>query len=123
FWDRINRIILTKKKGIMGEIERRSLSLHDPNSFSNPEEIKIVHTHVDWKVDFSRQIVSGSATYDLVAATPNEKKIIFDVHTLGIHSIKDADGTVLEYELGDSFMTVGQPLTVKIPKLEDLKLV
>ncbi|CAG7721753.1 unnamed protein product, partial [Allacma fusca] len=38
-------------------------------------------------------------------------KIIYDVHTLGILSIKDVDETVLEYELWNNSITVRPPLT------------
>ena len=39
--------------------------LADNSTFSNIEQIATTHFHLDWNVDFDRQVISGVVTHDL----------------------------------------------------------
>lgn len=42
------------------------LSEVDPSSYSQPQYVKIDHVDLDWNVNFSEKIISGSASIQFI---------------------------------------------------------
>lgn len=42
------------------------------------EKIRVEHINLEWSIDFTRQVISGTAVYDLVAASENEPEVVID---------------------------------------------
>ena len=73
--------------------------------------------HINWDVDFERKILDGYIKYDLIAARPDVQKIILDIRDLKIKAVKDSTGNALAFNIGESYMTMGKPLTINLPAL------
>ncbi|MEP3970170.1 MAG: M1 family metallopeptidase, partial [Nonlabens sp.] len=66
---------------------------------------------LDINVDFDTQIISGTATYDVINNGSNQ--IILDSKFLEIESVT-ANGVATTFKLGEMDATLGQPLTIAI---------
>jgi leukotriene-A4 hydrolase len=40
----------------------------DPNTFSNYEEVKVNHLHLEWLLDLDNKYINGTAIYDFTVA-------------------------------------------------------
>jgi leukotriene-A4 hydrolase len=85
----------------------------DPHSFSEPEQARVTHLDLDITVDFERQQLVGSATWDFQRSSGD--RIVFDVKDMQIRSVT-ADGKLLAFELGPEVKLLGQPLSVSLPQ-------
>ena len=56
--------------------EKESLSPNDPSSFSRPELVKITHIHLTLDVNFSTNVLKGSAVLQLEKCEPSETSIV-----------------------------------------------
>ena len=85
----------------------------DIHSYARPDEARVTHVALDLTADFEARQLSGSATLDLEVA-PNATEVILDASDLAILGITDAEGNLLEWELGAVDEILGQPLTVTL---------
>ena len=83
----------------------------DTHSNARPNEARITHLDLDITVDMAAERITGVANYDLEATAD---RIVFDTDGLSIERVSLADGTEVEFELGDSTF-LGRALTVHIP--------
>ncbi len=85
----------------------------DPHSYARPQEVAI--THLNWQaaVDFDRQQIAATATYELNRQAP-DTPLVLDVNGLDIHSVSDQDGQPLTYTLGDAQPFIGRPLSIDL---------
>jgi leukotriene-A4 hydrolase len=83
----------------------------ESHSYAQPNEAVITHLDLDIDVDFDAQVISGTATYDIVNNAASQ--IILDSKFLDIKEVT-ADGEATTFELGEMDKTLGQPLTIDI---------
>ncbi|AOW21131.1 M1 family metallopeptidase [Urechidicola croceus] len=87
--------------------------VEEPHSYAQPNEAVITHLNLDIDVDFDKEIISGTATYDI--ENNNSDHIILDAKNLVIQKVQ-ADGKDTEFSLGAFDESLGQPLKIIIKK-------
>ena len=87
--------------------------VEEPHSYAKPNNAFIEHLILDITVDFENEIISGTATYDIV--NNNSTQIILDSKYLDIESVQ-ADGKDTEFSIGANDKQLGRPLTITINK-------
>ena len=93
----------------------------DPNTLSNYNNWRILHTSTDFDILFNEQKLKGSVTHSLESITDGESDAIFlDSNHVRIHSVK-ADGKAAEWELLQRVEPYGTPLKVKLGRRLKLK--
>lgn len=86
----------------------------DLTTQANYEEIASEHVDLDWAVDFTQRIISGSATHTLVVRKQGVKHVIFD--TIGLDVEKAlVEGRPAEYSLGAAHPVMGSALQIPLP--------
>ena len=80
-------------------------------SFSEPNRIRVHHLDLDLDIDFSRRVIEGTATLDLVNLTAT-RTLILDTRDLDILHVT-ADGTMAGWRLGAP-SDFGRPLSIDI---------
>ena len=93
--------------------------VHDPHSYSIPNDARVLHLNWNASVDFSTKIISATAEYQ-IANLNKATKIVFDTKGLNVQSAS-VDGQNVAFEVGNSDAILGAPLT--IPILENSKVV
>ena len=63
------------------------MSAIDPNTFSNLDEIKTKHIHLELKADFQKHILEGYAVLELECLKEDIKCLILDTSYLDIQTI------------------------------------
>ena len=86
---------------------------HDPDSYARPNEARVTHVSIDLTADFSRKVLSGTATLDIVAK-PDAREIVLDVMGPVIHSVKTSSGAALDFHIGETQPDHGAPLTIAL---------
>ena len=85
----------------------------DPHSYARPNEARIQHLHWVANVDFDREVIDATATYDL-QKTADARELILDTYDLEIESVTDQDGGELLFEVGDHNEILGAYLSIAI---------
>jgi leukotriene-A4 hydrolase len=86
----------------------------DHHSFSNYNDVKSTHLHLDLKVDFESKKLIGSVIHD-IENMKDAAKIIFDVKNLYVSKVEvDDEEVVFEVKTGDDLL--GNALVVPIQK-------
>jgi aminopeptidase N len=85
-----------------------------PHSFARPNEAAIQHLHLDLKVDFESQKLSGSAELTL-RRSDDAKELYLDTNGLDIFSVTTPEGANLKWEFGKRNAKLGRPLIIKLP--------
>jgi leukotriene-A4 hydrolase len=83
----------------------------ETHSFAQPNDAVITHLDLDIDVNFDTQVISGTATYDIV--NNGASQIILDSKFLDIKEVT-ANGATTKFQLGKMEETLGQPLTIAI---------
>ncbi|OBZ79425.1 Leukotriene A-4 hydrolase [Grifola frondosa] len=86
----------------------------DPTTQSNYHEIVSEHVHFDWTVDYTRNIISGSATHTLTVKQEAVKEVILDTNGLQIDKVQLEDKPS-SYELGPHHEVMGSALRIPLP--------
>jgi leukotriene A-4 hydrolase/aminopeptidase len=87
----------------------------DDHSWARPQEARVTHVDLDLTADFTKKILSGTATLTL-ATEANAKQVILDTKALDIEGVTDASGAPLKYTLGKGNDMMGKPLTIELPQ-------
>lgn len=87
--------------------------VEDPHSYAKPNNAFIKHLKLDIKVNFDKEIISGTATYDI--ENNKSSQIILDSKYLDIIKV-EADGKETEFSVGPMDKQLGQALTINISK-------
>ncbi len=85
---------------------------NDVHSAARPNEAIIKHLALDLNIDFSKQIISGTAKYRAEFFTPS-REIILDTRNLEIISVQSASGAPLEFVMGNDEPFLGKALRIK----------
>ncbi|RUO80705.1 aminopeptidase [Idiomarina tyrosinivorans] len=103
-----------------------SAQAEDQHSYANLTQVSTPHLALDINVDFAKQVISGTATYQLQWKDPTADAIHMDTREL---TIKDAQVWLNDHWQGTTFTlaeanpVLGSELTVALPKgAEKLKL-
>jgi len=92
----------------------------DAHSFSNPNDIRVKHIHLDLTVSFDSRTLSGSARLDLNRLSESNT-LKLDARQLSIDSIVLDNGEKANYKLGEDVEYFGQELSVDL--LDEIKSV
>lgn len=88
--------------------------VEEPHSHAQPNEAVITHLNLDIDVNFDKEVISGTASYDIT--NNNEAtEIILDAKNLVIEKVQ-ADGEDTKFSLGVFDESLGQPLKIVITK-------
>lgn len=85
----------------------------ESHSYAQPNAAVIKHLDLDINVDFNQQIISGTATYNIV--NNNASEIVLDSKYLEIEKAQ-ADGKDTKFTLGEFNEQLGQSLKINITK-------
>lgn len=92
------------------------ISPMDPNSYSRPDQVVVKELHLDWQVDFTRQVVAGFVLLT-VECVQDGHDLILDTRDLVIKSVQDADSSkALSHILGEAHPNFGAPLSITLPQ-------
>lgn len=107
----VTLFILTSCQENKESLQKLPNYLEESHSYAQPNDAVITHLDLDINVDFETQVISGTATYDIV--NYGSEQIILDSKFLEIESVTQ-NGEQTDFELGDFDESLGQPLTVAI---------
>jgi leukotriene-A4 hydrolase len=92
----------------------------DPNSYAQPEHVRVTHLDLDLTIDFPHKQLDGQATLKLDWKNPAATSLVLDTRDLKIETIEalGADGktTALKYALAPRDKTLGSKLTIATPR-------
>lgn len=94
----------------------------DVHSFANADEVRVTHVALDLDVNFEKKILAGTATLDLEYVKPGADKVILDSRALGFDKIEvhaDDKWQAADWNLGEPFGALGQPVTIMLPEGAD----
>lgn len=89
------------------------MSLIDPHSYYDTDQPAAKRFHLDWRVDFDRHVIDGSARLELSA--PGSGPLDLDTKGLTIDSATDQRGEAIPFELGDEDPILGRRLRLTLP--------
>jgi aminopeptidase N len=93
---------------------------NDPNSYAQPDQVRVTHLDLDLKIDFPHQRLDGQATLKLDWKNPAAQSLVLDTRDLAIARIEalDTDGksTPLKYSLAPRDKQLGSKLTISAPR-------
>ena len=107
-----------KKK--MQEVTTPSPVRHaDPHSCARPDESSITHLSLELTVDFQKKILHGSAKFKLINSADADE-LFLDTRDLNVEKVL-ADGSPVNFKLGDTATFLGKPLRISItPDTKDV---
>ena len=99
--------------------ESIQVSVKDPHSFANIQQIRTKHLSLDLEIDFNNKTIYGVARHQMSASTC--KTAIFDINGESIRKVttgKKGHEIEADFVIGkmDKDSILGQPLVVTIPK-------
>ncbi|KAJ6569389.1 peptidase family M1-domain-containing protein [Mycena capillaripes] len=87
----------------------------DPTTQSNYWQIASEHVSFDWSVDFTAQVVSGSATHRMKVVLDGVDEAIFDTRDIEVTGA-EVKGSAVSYDLKPKHEVMGSALHVSLPK-------
>lgn len=100
--------------------EKHAVGQSLPHSVARPEQVSIKHLHLDLKVDFAANLLTGSARLDLTREA-EASELWLDTRRLTIHNVEASDGKTLNWTLGDEDPQLGQGLKIELePKTQSV---
>jgi aminopeptidase N len=92
----------------------------DHYSFANVEHFVTEHLHLDLRVDFERQVLSGNASLRMRQLDAEAAEIVLDTRDLTIESVVVSIGgdepADADFELGETDAALGTPLRIRLPR-------
>jgi len=85
----------------------------DLTTQANYTEIASEHVDLDWTIDFTQSIISGSATHTLTVRKENVKEVVFDTLALTVEKVL-VEGRPVRYDLGSPHPVMGSALRVPL---------
>lgn len=92
----------------------------DDHTYSNINQVRTKHLHLNLDVNFETQIISGSVKHELENLTKADE-VVFDVYDLDIEKVIVNGELEGKFEIGEQDELLGAPMTVKID--EDVETV
>ena len=100
--------------GIIVFVSNASAQQQLPHSYAKPDEVAIRHLHLDLKVDFESQTLSGTAKLNLDRKT-DSNQLLLDTNGLDIKGVT-AGEQELKWELGERTLQLGARLAIGLPE-------
>ena len=91
----------------------------DLHSYAQPDIARVRHVDLDLVADFTRRVLSGSATLR-VEATGDAPTLTLDTQGLQIETVTDRRGRALSWSLGETDAILGTPLRVQLRGARDV---
>ncbi len=93
---------------------------NDPNSYAQPDQVRVTHLDLDLHIDFPQRQLDGQATLKLDWKNPQAQSLVLDTRDLKIAKIEalgvDGTATPLKYALAPRDKVLGSKLTIATPK-------
>ncbi|MGN6656468.1 MAG: M1 family metallopeptidase [Rhodanobacter sp.] len=93
---------------------------NDPNSYAQPDQVRVTHLDLDLDIDFPHQQLAGEATLKLDWRNPQAQSLVLDTRDLKIAKVEalaaDGKATPLKYALAPRDKELGSKLTIAAPK-------
>ena len=86
--------------------------IEDIHSFANVNEVYTTNLHLDWDIDWTKKIISGSVTHTLHVIQGGIAHVIFDTSFLDLGEVTVDGEAAKEVVVGDRKSSLGQPLTI-----------
>jgi leukotriene-A4 hydrolase len=67
--------------------------MYDPNSVTDSDSFSTKHLHLDWNVDFSKRVITGSAKLTLQRLQLSATYLLLDAKALHITAVRASDDT------------------------------
>lgn len=87
----------------------------DPNTLSNHNSIRTVHTHLDVALDFEGHKVAGWVTYKAEAAEDGVKELVLDTSFLDVRKV-EVDGKGVQFKVEERTEPYGSALKIELGK-------
>lgn len=90
----------------------------DPNSYAQPERVRIEHLVLDLRADMQARTLAGSAELFLKWQDDKARELVLDTRDLQIRSVQGFDGKAwknLSYRLDTADLILGSALRIKLP--------
>jgi aminopeptidase N len=91
----------------------------DPNSYAQPDQVRIEHIRLDLVVNMPQRVVKGSAELSLQWLKPESKQLVLDTRDLKISSVQGFDGKKwrkLGFKLDAADAIYGSALRITLPE-------
>lgn len=91
----------------------------DPNSYAQPDQVRIEHIRLDLVVNMPQRVVKGSAELSLQWLKPESKQLVLDTRDLKISSVQGFDGKKwrkLGFKLDAADAIYGSALRITVPE-------
>jgi leukotriene-A4 hydrolase len=95
-----------------------ALTARDPNSYAEPEQVRIQHIALDLDVNFETHLLSGNVTLDLDWKEKASRALVLDTRDLAITQVEGDDGSgfrEIPFELAARDAIFGSKLTIVAP--------
>jgi aminopeptidase N len=93
---------------------------NDPNSYAQPDQVRVTHLDLDLTIDFPHKQLDGQATLKLDWKNPKAQSLVLDTRDLKIARVEalaaDGKATPLKYALAPRDKALGSKLTITTPK-------
>lgn len=89
----------------------------DPNSFAQPDKVRIEHINLDLKVDMAARVLAGSAEYRLQWLDDKASELVLDTRGIDIRSVQGFDGKkwrALPFTLDAEHTLYGSALRIRM---------
>jgi leukotriene-A4 hydrolase len=94
------------------------LSISDPSSYAQPDQVTLRHVDLDWTVQFERKIIKAVAFLQFKVVATAIQEIVLDVRDITIKSIlfqRPEETVPIDYTISDTVEEVGSKLTIFLP--------
>jgi leukotriene-A4 hydrolase len=99
----------------MPDESSKSLSPGDPNSFSRPDEAKVVDVFLQLEINFEKKILHGAVTLTVERKLESPTHLVLDSRDLNVtKAINEETGELLDFKLGPKGY-VGSKLEIRLP--------
>jgi aminopeptidase N len=89
--------------------------IHDPHSFSRPDEVAATHLELSLEVDFAERRLEGEASWSFERRNGGAEELLLDTRDLDILGVRfDDEPTEVPYRLGDADPILGRSLTIPL---------
>ncbi|MFK4085531.1 M1 family metallopeptidase [Kribbella sp. NPDC020789] len=97
---------------------------HDRHSFAEPLQVRTTHLDLDVELDFTAQVLSGTATHTLEWSGSGDRLVLDtrDLTVLAVEAESDGGWEPLEYSLAVPDKELGSALTIRTSRQERVRV-
>lgn len=90
----------------------------DVHTLSSIDSFRPTHLHLDWRVDWTKKIISGSVEHTITSLKDGQKELRLDSSYLDIHSVTaiSASQQELDFKVEPRKGSLGAPLVITLPQ-------